>query len=178
MRLSLALLALLNVALSSLLAWKCLSRAPVVVVPWARSEETLFPGQVPDGAAKEFALRYVLLFDNFTPSTIDGSTELLAPLIAPRFWSQASEALEKRRTIVREGRMSTQVAVERVPAEIERYPDGAIEVRFEAVRRTFIADRLSTESRARYVVAIEAAAPTALNPWGLLVIGQSIRESP
>lgn len=177
MRVSAILLGLANLLLASALAWRCLSRSPVAV-PWAPGRPALLPGHVPDDAAREFALRYVLLFDNFTPGTIDASTALLQPLLAPRFYAQAAEALEKRRAVVHEGRMSTQVAVERLPAEIERFPDGTLEVRFTAVRRTFIADRLSTETRARYVVALETAEPTALNPWGLLVVGQSIRENP
>ncbi len=178
MKFALPALAAADLILALALVWKCLERKPVVVVPWARAREELLPGAVPDGAAREFALRYVLLFDNFTPATIDASTDLLRPLIAPRFFAQAAEALEKRRGVVREGRMSTQVAVDRLPSEIERFPDGTTEVRFTALRRTFIADRLSSETRTRYVVALEPAAPTSLNPWGLLVIGQSIRENP
>ena len=178
MKLALAGLALLNVALGGALVWKCLERKPVVIVPGARAEEEIFPGQVPDVVAREFALRYVLLFDNFTPATIDAATELLRTLVAPRFWSQATEALEKRRSVVQEGRMSAQVVVDRSSPEIERFGDGTVEVRFQAVRRTHIADKLSNEARARYVVALEPAAATALNPYGLLVIGQSIHENP
>lgn len=178
MRLALASLALLNVALGGALAWKCLERKPVVIVPGAKAEEVIFPGHVPDVVAREFALRYVLLFDNFTPATIDASTELVKTLVAPRFWLQATEALEKRRSVVHEGRMSAQVIVDRMPAEVERFPDGTVEVRFHALRRTYIADKLSNEARARYVVALEPAASTTLNPYGLLVIGQSIHESP
>lgn len=177
MKLMLASLALLNVVLGGALAWKCLERKPVVVVPGAKAEEEVFPGHVPDVVAREFAFRYALLFDNFTPATIDASTDLLKTLVAPRFWSQATEALEKRRAVVREGRMSMQVVVDRMAAEIERFPDGTVEVRFHAVRRTYIADKLSNEARARYVVALEPAAATTLNPYGLLVIGQSIHES-
>lgn len=174
----LAGLALLNVAMGAALVWKCLERKPVVVVPGAKAEEEIFPGHVPDVVAREFALRYVLLFDNFTPATIDASTERLRTLVAPRFWSQATEALEKRRAVVQEGRMSAQVIVDHAPAEVERFPDGTVEVRFHAVRRTFIADKLSNEARARYVVALEPVASTTLNPYGLLVIGQSIHENP
>lgn len=178
MKRAVAALALLNVGLGVALIWKTLERKPVVVVPWARSEVEVLPGQVPDLAAREFALRYVLLFDNFTPATIDTSTEMLQPLIAPRFWTEATEALEKRRAVVHEGRMSAQIILERGPCEIERFEDGTVEVRFHALRRTFIADKLSSQVRARYVVALEPAPPTELNPYGLLVIGQAIHEIP
>lgn len=178
MRLALASLALLNVAMGGALVWKCLERKPVVVIAGAKAEEEIFPGHVPDVVAREFALRYVLLFDNYTPATIDASTDLLKTLVAPRFWTQVTEALERRRTVVQEGRMSAQVVVDRTPAEVERFADGTVEVRFPVLRRTFIADKLSNEARARYVVALEPAASTTLNPYGLLVIGQSIHENP
>lgn len=178
MKRAISAMAVLHVALGAALVWKCLERKPVVVVPWAKSEVEALPGQVPDRAAREFALRYVLLFDNYTPATIDASTDLLRPLIAPRFWTEATEGLEKRRAVVQEGRMSAQVIVDREPSEIERFEDGTLEVRFTALRRTFIADKLSTQVRARYVVALEPAPPTDLNPYGLLVIGQAIHENP
>lgn len=178
MKKALVALALVNVALGAALVWKTLERKPVVVVPWAKSQVEALPGQVPDTAAREFALRYVLLFDNFTPATIDESTEMLKSLIAPRFWTEATEALEKRKAVVHEGRMSAQAILERGPSEIERFEDGTVEVRFYALRRTFIADKLSSQVRARYVVALEPAPPTELNPYGLLVIGQAIHENP
>ena len=44
------------------------------------------------------------------------------------------------------------------------------------MRRTLIADKLTRETRVRYVVALETAPPTTVNPHGLLIVGQSIAE--
>jgi len=149
-----------------------------VVVPSARSKEEILPGHIPDVAAREFALRYVLLFDNFTPATIDAVTEILKPLIAPRFWTRVVDALEKRRSIVREGRMATQTMPDLSATRIERLSDETLDVQITARRRSFISDRLSREQVVRYTVTLESAHPSPLNPFGLLVVGQSIHETP
>src|ERR1041384_5880336 len=87
-------------------------------------------GAVPEEAAREFALRYVLHFDNFTPSTLDATHQVLQRMIAARSWSGATQALEKRRQVVQEGRMSSQV----IPLSARVT---GMNVTVEAVRRTF-----------------------------------------
>jgi hypothetical protein len=47
----------------------------------------------------------------------------------------------------------------------------------EALRRTFVADKLSRESPARYEVVLEKQPVTVPNPWGLAVVSQSILEA-
>jgi hypothetical protein len=158
-----------DTALAVGLVLAALAPRPVVVVPAARAEAELLPGAVPEAAAREFALRYVLHFDNFTPATIEASTETLRRMVAGRSWSGAAEALEKRRKLVVEGRMSSQSIP--LVAAVE-----GLTVRVDAVRRTFIADKLSREARVRYVVVLERQPPTDPNPFGLAVVSQSIEE--
>ena len=158
-----------NVALATALVWVALAPKPVVVIPSARARETVWPGAVPEGAAREFALRYVLHFDNFTPTTIEDSTRVLLGMVSPRSWSGAERALEKRRQLVIEGRMSSQV----LPLDAKVSGTG---VRVEALRRTFVGDRLSREVRIRYIVTIEPQPPTDPNPFGLAVVSQKIEE--
>ena len=158
-----------NVLLAAGLVATALRPRAVVVRPSATAEMELLPGAVPAAAAREFALRYVVNFDNFTPSTIEASTELLKRMIAPRAWAGASESLEKRRQLVVEGRMSSQA----IP--ISAQVDG-LRVDVEAVRRTFLSDRLSRESRVRYEVTLERQPATEPNPFGLGVVSQEIHE--
>lgn len=158
-----------NVLLSAGLAASALRARPVVVLPSARGEVELLPGSVPEEAAREFGLRYVLHFDNFTPSTIDAVQGILQRMIAARSWSNATQALEKRRQLVLEGRMSSQV----IPTGVQT---SGMTVRVDALRRTFIADRLSREIRATYVVVLERQPATEPNPFGLGVISQDITE--
>jgi hypothetical protein len=158
-----------NVVLAASLAGVALRPRPVRVVPSARAAEELLPGEVPGAASREFALRYVLHFDNFTPSTLDATESVLQRMVAARSWSRASQTLERRRRLVQEGRMSSQV----VPVSAE--PAG-LRVVVRAVRRVFIADRLSREAPVRYTVELERQAPTDLNPYGLAVVSQEIEE--
>ncbi len=142
---------------------------PVIIVPSAHAEGELLPGAVPEEAAREFALRYVLHFDNFTPATLDTTQQVLQRMIGPRSWTGANQALEKRRQVVQEGRMSSQV----IPLETRAK---GMTVTIDAVRRVFISDRLSRESRVRYEVTLERQPPTDPNPFGLGVVAQAIHE--
>ena len=160
-----------NLALAVGLVLAALAPRRAVVVPSARAEVELLPGVVPEAAAREFALRYVLHFDNFTPATIEAATGVLERMVAGRAWSGAAEALAKRRQLVTEGRMSSQVVPLSARVEGNR-------VTVEAIRRTFIADKLSREARVRYVVALEKQPATEPNPFGLAVVSQEILEEP
>lgn len=158
-----------NVLLAAGLVASALAPRPVLVLPAARAQAELWPGVVPDAAAREFALRYVLHFDNYTPATIDAATELLKRMLSARAWTTASEALDRRRRVAAEGRMASQVLPLSVKVEGGR-------VTVEALRRIFVADRLSRETRVAYVVEIEKQPPTEPNPFGLAVVSQDIRE--
>lgn len=158
-----------QVVLSVALVWAALRPRPIRVIPSAHARETVWPGAVPEAAAREFALRYVIHFDNYTPSTLEGSRDVLLAMVSPRSWSDAEKAFEKRRRVVEEGRMASQV----VPLEA-RVKDRRVII--EALRRTFVGDRLSREARVRYVVTIEQQEPTVPNPFGLAVVAQEIKE--
>ncbi len=163
------LLLVANLALAAGLVFSALTPRPVIVVPSARAEQELYPGAVPEAAAREFALRYVLHLDNFTPATIETSDGVLSRMVAPRAWSGAAAALEKRREVVREGRMSSQVLPVEARAE-------GLKVTIEALRRIFVSDRLSREARVRYEVVLEKQPPVEPNPFGLAVVSQEILE--
>lgn len=158
-----------NLLLAAGLVARALAPRPVKIVPAARAEALLFPGVVPEEALKEFALRYVLHFDNYTPATIEDATRALQKMISARSWNGAAQALEKRRQVALEGRMASHVVPLRVAAE-------GLRVSVEAVRRTFISDRLSREVRVRYEVTLERQPPTEANPFGLGVVAQEIHE--
>ncbi len=160
-----------NVLLAAGLAVSALRPRPVVVLPSARTSGELLPGAVPEEAAREFALRYVLHFDNFTPSTLEATQQVLQRMIAARAWSGATQALEKRRQVVQEGRMSSQV----IPLSAKA---AGMRVTVEAVRRVFISDRLSRETNVKYEVTLERQPATDPNPFGLGVVTQLIHEEP
>ena len=158
-----------NLLLAAGLVAGALAPRRIVVLPAARAEAELWPGAVPDAAAREFALRYVLAFDNYTPATIEAATDVLKRMLAGRRWSAVSEALDRRRRVVLEGRMASQALP--LGAEVQ-----GLRVTVRALRRTFVSDRLSREARVSYVVEIEKQPATDANPFGLAVVSQDIRE--
>jgi len=159
----------MNGVLALGLAISALRPRPVVVVPSARAGGELLPGAVPEETAREFGVRYVLHFDNFTPSTLDATQQVLQRMIGARSWSGATQALEKRRQVVQEGRMSSQVIP--LSTRVE-----GLKVTVDALRRTFISDRLSREAKVRYEVTLERQPATESNPFGLGVVTQVIHE--
>lgn len=165
---SVALDLLLGVALTI----KALERRPILVLP---QEALAAPDDISDDTAREFARLFIVSFDTFTPSTLPAATEWLKKRLSPRTWSQASEGLDRRLAVVREGRMSSLV----VPLDdgiVER--DDGIRVTLRARRTIVIADRLSRDSTAVYRLALERIAPTAANPSGIVVSSQSVEENP
>jgi hypothetical protein len=158
-----------NAILAFGLAALALAPRPVRVVPAARAEAELWPGAVPAAAAREFALRYVSTFDNWTPPTVEAATEALKRMVAARSYASAAAALDKRVRVAVEARMSVQA----LPGDVE--VDG-LRVRIKALRRTFVSDKLSRESKAVYEIALEKQPATDANPFGLAVVSQDIRE--
>lgn len=158
-----------NLLLAAGLVAVALRPRPVRVLPSAVAEAELWPGAVPAAATREFALRYVLHLDNYTPATIEASTRTLKAMIAPRNWSAASEALDRRLKIALEGRMGSQ------SLPLEATVDG-LRVSIRALRRTFIADKLSRENRVTYELVLERQPATEPNPFGLGVVSQSVKE--
>jgi hypothetical protein len=158
-----------NVALSGALAVAALRPRPLRLVPSARSAEELLPGAVPEAAVREFALRYVTHFDNYTPGTIDAAEQAVKRMVSARTASRAAQGLERRRTLSTEGRMASQAIP--VSASVE-----GSRATVEALRRIFVSDKLSRESRVRYRLELERQPPTELNPFGLAVVSQEIED--
>ncbi|HTF57000.1 MAG TPA: hypothetical protein VK661_07180 [Planctomycetota bacterium] len=161
----------LDLLLGLVLVVKSLERRPVLVLP---QEELAVPGEISDDAARDFARLYLVTFDTYTPSTLPAATEWLKKRLSPRTWTQASEGLERRLAVAREGRMSSLV----VPLDegaVNRN-EGEVTVTARARRTIFIADRLSRESTAVYRIALEQVPHTAANPSGLVVASQAVEE--
>lgn len=160
----------LDLLLGLALTVKALERRPILVLP---QESLAIPGEITDEAARDFARLYLITFDTYTPSTLPAATDWLKKRLSPRAWSQASEGLDRRLAVAREGRMSSLV----VPLD-----DGSVDrkegvtVTIRARRTIVIADRLSRDSTALYRVSLERIAPTAANPSGIVVSSQSVEE--
>jgi hypothetical protein len=160
----------LDLLLGIALTVKALEPRPVLVLP---QEELATPGEITDDAARDFARLYLTAFDTYTPSTLPAATEWLKKRLSPRTWTQASEGLDRRLAVAREGRMSS-LAVPIDEGVVER-KDGVV-VTVRARRTVMIADRLSRDSTALYRFSLERIAPTPANPSGIVVASQSVEE--
>ncbi|MHC4605744.1 MAG: TraE/TraK family type IV conjugative transfer system protein [Planctomycetota bacterium] len=168
-------LCLATAVLAGALVIKASQPRQVVVVPGITEEAVLSPGEIPDEAACAFAMLYVARFDTYTPTTVGDLSEQLKTLVAPAYWSRAAEALEKRRKLSVEGRMSSQVILP-APGEVLVDRVRGLEVTVPAYRRVFIGDRPAREGPVRYRLLLEMAPPGPGNPRGLVVAEQAIEE--
>jgi hypothetical protein len=160
----------MDLLLGLALTIKALERRPVLVLP---QESLARPGDIGDDTARDFARLYLITFDTYTPSTLPAATEWLKKRLSPRTWSQASEGLDRRLAVAREGRMSS-IVVPLDEGAVDRANGVTVTVR--ARKTVVIADRLSRESTAVYRIALERIAPTAANPSGIVVASQSVED--
>ena len=127
------------------------------------------------GSGPDFVLLYLAHFDNYTPATIEETTRYLEGWLSPRFFAQASESLRRRKDLVGQSRMASQLLLPEVAkAGVKRGEMGEFQVTLVGTRRVYIADKLQSESALAYTVAVEPGTPTIRNPYGLYVTGQFI----
>lgn len=163
-----------TLALAAALVKRAGERPTAIVVPGIHESRAIVADDVPPEMVRDFALTYLAVFDNYTPATVEASTAFLRSRIAPDFFTQADEALERRKKMVLDSRMSSALVLEK-PQEAEVTTRGnVLEVALRGVRRIFVADKLREERTLLYRVRIERATPTKLNPYGLAIVGQSV----
>lgn len=172
---ALAVLVLTNLGLSCALIQEASARKTVVLVPGIHAERKVNAGDPPPEAVRDFVLLYLAHFDNYTPATIEETTRYLEGWLSPRFFSQASEALRRRKDLVGQSRMASQLLLPGIAeAGVKKSGDGEFQVTLVGTRRVYIADKLQSETALAYTVAVEPGAPTIRNPYGLYVTGQFI----
>ena len=168
-------LVLTNLVLSCSLIREVSARKTVVLVPGVQSEKQVTAGDPPAESVRDFVLLYLAHFDNYTPATIEETTRYLEGWLSPRFFSQASEALRRRKDLVGQSRMASQLLLPGITeVGVKKIGDGEFQVTLVGTRRVYIADRLQSETALAYTVAVEPGAPTIRNPYGLYVTGQFI----
>lgn len=169
------LLAALNAALTTAVLTVGLRGRPTLVVPGVKREQVSIPSQVPDEAIRNFAILYLLYFDDYSPATaVDRANYLLRFVSADRV-EAARRGLEERATYVVRARESSQVSPP-LPehVQVERLDRGRCRVRLSAVRRTLIGDVPKEVLEVRYVLDVAPVVPSETNAFGLVVTGQAI----
>ena len=172
---TLAVLVLTNLGLSCALIQEASARKTVVLVPGVHAEHQVTAGDPPPEAVRDFVMLYLAHFDNYTPATIEATTRYLEGWLSPKFFSQASEALRRRKELVGQSRMASQLLLPCITETgVKKIGEGEFQVTLVGTRRVYIADRLQSETALAYTVAVEPGTPTIRNPYGLYVTGQFI----
>lgn len=168
----------LNVALGIGLATFAILPHPVVVTPMVKDSQLVVPGQVPPDAVRRFALHYLYFLDDYTAYTIKDRSNYVLRFISPAFAEKAAKDLTDRLRYAERAREAAQL-VTPPPAQIEvtRTGPGSYRATVSAVKRIYIADRLTQESHVRYTIDLESVLPTEADPYGFVVVGQSVEAT-
>jgi len=172
----LILLLAVDLALAAVVGYLAIRPVPVVVVPGAQAERVVKPALPDDASISNFALLVATNFENFAHTTLDEQDRFVLAKVSPRFATELERVILERKALVKESKMSSQIAVEPTSVAVRRSNQGFWEVQFRAVKQVFVADRLSWRDRFAYRVAVEAMAPTRSNPYGLGLAGISISK--
>jgi hypothetical protein len=165
-----------NLLLSGALAFAALRPRAVVVVPGVRENQIALPEEVPPAALRKFARLYLVLFDDYTPETVeDRSTDVLR-LVAPEAQEKVRRDLVDRATYVVRTRESSHLILPPPgQEEVERLPGRLFQVSLSAERQVYIASEGKGSSRVRYTLTLRSAFPSDGDAFGFVVAGQSIR---
>jgi hypothetical protein len=155
---------LVDLALGLVLGYRLLSPPPVVVVPGVREEQVVVPGVVPDQSLANFALLFALNFENYSTATLESQDRYAQALVSSKFVAAFQKMTDERRAMIREALLASSFFPQ---LETVRVKDGVVS--FQARKQHLIGDRLSWDALFAYEIAIERAAPTQLNPYGLAI---------
>jgi|GEM_PF-3140195 len=171
-----AALLLGSVLLSGALAMVTTRPSRVVVVPGVKDGQIVVAEQIPDSAVKKFALFYLYHFDGYTPIDVEARSNYVLQFVAPEHQEKVVKSLSERATFVLRAKEASQVSLP-LPSdcEVERLPNGHFRFSAIAQRRIYIAGELKSETKVRYLVDLKPCLPTEQDPYGFLVVGQSVR---
>jgi len=176
----LAIAALLAATLSLSVALTVVALRPreVVVVPGVRESQVVLPEEVPSDAVKRFGLLYLRYFDSYLPQTVEEQSNHLLRFVARERLEEAQRALSERASYVLRAKEVSHLALP-LPAScaVERVGH---RFRFTAtaIRTTYIAGERKTVARVTYMLDLAPDLPSEEDPYGLVVVGQSMKQEP
>jgi hypothetical protein len=172
-------LAGLNGGLALTLAAFAMRPHPLVITPMVKDAQLVVPGQVPPEAVRRFAVHYLYFLDDYTAHTVKDRSNYVLRFISPNYAEKAAKDLTDRLRYAERAREAAQL-VTPPPSEIEVTRTGPTTYRavVPAVKRVYIADRLTQESHLRYTVDLRSVLPTDADPYGFIVEGQSVEAAP
>ncbi len=174
-----AALLLSQLVLSAALAAVALRPRPVLVVPGVGERRIVLPEEVPDDAVKRFGLLYLRYFDCYIPQTIEEQSNHVLRYVAGERLETVQKALSERAAYVLRAREASHLTLP-LPAActVDRVQAGLFRFTATALRTIHIAGERKSMSKVRYVLDLVPALPSDEDPYGLVVVAQSIREEP
>jgi len=168
-------LLLVNVGLAVALAVFALRPHPLVVTPMVKDAQLAVPGQVPPDAVRRFTLHYLYYLEDYTAHTIKDRSNYILRFISPTYAEKAAKDLTDRLRYSERAREAAQI-VTPPPAEIEvtATGQGTYRASLQAVKRVYIADRMTEERLLRYTLDVKSTLPSEADPYGFVVVGQSV----
>lgn len=169
------LLAGLNIVLTAAVITVSFRGRPTLVVPGVPRELVSVPSRVPDETIRNFAILYLLYFDDYSPATVVERANYLLRFVSTDRVETARRALEERATYVVRAREASQLSPP-LPedVQVERLGNGRYRVALTALRRTTIADAPKEVLETRYVLDVAPVVPSETNTFGLVVTAQTI----
>lgn len=169
-------LAIASTALSVALAVVAVRPTRVVLVPGVQERGVRIAGEVPDSAVRTFGLLYLYHFEDYSPATVEARSNFVLQFIAPEHQDEAWKSLSDRATYVLRAREASQLVLP-LPAEceVDRTEGGTFRFTAVATRTIYVAGEAKSEEKIRYVLELRPIVPSIENPYGFLVLGQSIR---
>lgn len=172
-----AALAVGSAALSVALTVVALRAPRMVLVPGVQEREVRIAGEVPDSAVRHFGIHYLYHFEDYTPATVEARSNYVLQFIAPEHQESAWKALSERATYVVRAKEASQLLLP-LPAEceVEHLPEGTLRFTARAARTIYVAGEAKSEEKIRYVLELRPILPSIENPYGFLVLSQSIKS--
>ena len=147
-------LAATSIILAVLLGIIALAPPRAVQLEGTGSPRVVQVGLIPDTLARDFAVDFLVSFENYSPDTVDSSAAFSRSRVAPGVLPAFTKVLDNRRNLVRESGMVSQILIEdRAKSRVIRSEeDPTIEVLVTAHRMIYIAGRLTESARMVYRV--------------------------
>lgn len=128
------------------------------------------PGEVPTGAAEDFAKAVTAHLGTVVPATVtEVFTDIeryLHPQFVPQFKARAKREIEQ----VLEGHLASLVSIRGVDIQQDEQDQRITRCQVNAVRRVYVGEAMVREEAIEVQVAFFPAAVTALNIYGLVIL--------
>lgn len=140
---------------------------PIYYIPGIIEAGSAKPESIPLSTVASFVSSWVLSWSNFTPQTVESVYLHAGRYMSPRLAASAQARLNKDVEEVKHSNISSLLTLNAEP-QVQRRPGGFL-VTVEGIKGIYVGKEEIKEQRMVYRVGVRHLAPTAQNPYGLLI---------